>query len=119
MTTESAHVIVGASLAGAQGAQTMREDGFDGPVILIGDENELPYERPGLSKGYLIGTEERAKLDVHRREWYADNDVELRLGEMVTGIDRGAHEIRLAGGERVGYAKLLRTTPSSPPRPHI
>jgi len=65
MAVEGAYVIVGASLAGASAAQALREAGFTGPVVLIGEEGEQPYERPGLSKGYLMGKDERDKLDVH------------------------------------------------------
>ncbi|HVB43911.1 MAG TPA: FAD-dependent oxidoreductase [Streptosporangiaceae bacterium] len=116
MSTDNAYVIVGASLAGARAAQTLREEGFGGPVILIGDEDEIPYERPALSKNYLMGKEEREKLYVHPREWYAEHDVDLRLGVPVTSIDAGAHTVSLAGGEQVGYAKLLLTTGSAPRR---
>jgi 3-phenylpropionate/trans-cinnamate dioxygenase ferredoxin reductase subunit len=113
-STQNAFVIVGASLAGAQAAQTLRGEGFDGPLILIGDETELPYERPPLSKDYLMGNAAKGKLFVHPREWYGENDVDLRLGTTVTRIDRGAHEVTLSDGERLGYARLLLTTGSSP-----
>src|SRR5271166_5259393 len=115
-TNQNAFVIVGASLAGAQAAQTLRGEGFAGPLILIGDETELPYERPPLSKDYLMGKAAKDKLYVQPREWYAENDVDLRLGTTVTQLDRGAHEVTLSDGQRVGYAKLLLTTGSSPRR---
>jgi 3-phenylpropionate/trans-cinnamate dioxygenase ferredoxin reductase subunit len=116
MSADNAYVIVGASLAGAKGAQALREEGFDGPVVLIGDETERPYERPPLSKEYLLGKAEREKIYVHSESWYADNDVELRLGVQVTGIDPAAHEVVLADGSRIGYARLLLTTGASPRR---
>jgi 3-phenylpropionate/trans-cinnamate dioxygenase ferredoxin reductase component len=116
MASNDAFVIVGASLAGASAAQTVRDEGFDGPVVLIGDETELPYERPPLSKDYLMGKSGREKIYAHPAEWYAENDVELRLGETVIGIDRGAREVSLGSGARVPYAKLLLTTGSSPRR---
>jgi 3-phenylpropionate/trans-cinnamate dioxygenase ferredoxin reductase subunit len=112
----SAYVIAGAGLAGAKAAETLRAEGFDGPVVLIGDESERPYERPSLSKDYLQGKAERETIYVHPQAWYADNKVELRLGSPVTGIDRAAHEVTLADGSRAGYAKLLLTTGSSPRR---
>ncbi len=116
MANDDAFVIVGASLAGATAAQALRDEGFDGPVVLIGDEAELPYERPPLSKDYLMGKAGKESIYAHPAEWYPENDVELRLGRAVTGIDRGAQEVSVAGGGRVPYAKLLLTTGSSPRR---
>src|SRR5437773_6435599 len=116
MSESSAYVIAGAGLAGAKAAETLREEGFDGPVVLIGDEAERPYERPPLSKDYLLGKAERDTIYVHPASWYADNGVELRLGVPVTGIDRAAHEVALADGSRIGYARLLLATGSSPRR---
>jgi 3-phenylpropionate/trans-cinnamate dioxygenase ferredoxin reductase component len=81
---------------------------------MIGSENELPYERPPLSKAYMQGKAERDSIFVHPEGWYADANIDLRLGSTVTGIDRAAHQIALADGSRVGYAKLLLTTGSSP-----
>jgi 3-phenylpropionate/trans-cinnamate dioxygenase ferredoxin reductase subunit len=109
---EQTFVIVGASLAGAKAAETLRAEGFTGQVVLIGEEPERPYERPPLSKGYLLGKEERDKVFVHEPGWYQDNRVELRLDTRATGIDREAHEVELAGGERLRYDKLLLTTGS-------
>jgi 3-phenylpropionate/trans-cinnamate dioxygenase ferredoxin reductase subunit len=116
MSASNAYVIAGAGLAGAKAAQTLREEGFDGPVVLIGDEAERPYERPPLSKDYLLGKAERETIYVHPPSWYADNGVELRRGVPVTGIDPGAHEVGLADGSRIGYARLLLATGSSPRR---
>ena len=116
MTTDTTYVIAGASLAGAKAAETLRAEGFDGPLILIGAESERPYERPPLSKGYLLGEAQRETIYVHPSQWYADHDVNLRLGVTVTGIDPGAHQVSLADGSRVGYSKLLLTTGSSPRR---
>ncbi|MCX4718234.1 NAD(P)/FAD-dependent oxidoreductase [Streptomyces virginiae] len=116
MAANNAFVIVGASLAGAKAAQTLREEGFDGPVVLLGDENERPYERPPLSKGYLLGKDERDTVYVHPPQWYAEHDVDLRLGATVTAVDPAGHEVTLADGSRIGYGKLLLTTGSSPRR---
>jgi 3-phenylpropionate/trans-cinnamate dioxygenase ferredoxin reductase component len=116
MTTDRTHVIVGASLAGAKAAETLRAEGFDGPVVLIGEESDRPYERPPLSKDYLLGKAERETLYVHPQEWYAEHDVDLRLGVTVTAIDRAAHEVSLADGSKASYAKLLLATGSSPRR---
>jgi len=116
MTTDTTYLIVGASLGGAKAAEALRASGFDGPLVLIGAENELPYERPPLSKDYLMGKTEREKIYTHPAEWYTEADVDLRLGTVVTAIDRAAHEVTLADNSRVGYAKLLLTTGSSPRR---
>ncbi len=114
MNQNGSYVIVGASLAGAKAAEALRTEGFDGPVILIGDETERPYERPPLSKGYLLGSADRDSIYVHSPEWYGDHNVDLLLGTSVTAVDPAAHEVVLADGSRVGYAKLLLTTGSSP-----
>jgi 3-phenylpropionate/trans-cinnamate dioxygenase ferredoxin reductase subunit len=113
MATEATFVIAGASLAGAKAAQTLREEGFAGQILLIGEETERPYERPPLSKGYLLGKEEKAKLYVHDEGWYRENSVELQLGRRVTHLDRDAHQVELAGGDRVAYHKLLLATGAS------
>jgi len=119
MSESSAYVIVGASLAGAKAAEALREEGFSGPVVLIGDETERPYERPPLSKDYLLGKAERDTIYVHPASWYAENGVELRLGIPVAGVDRAAREVALADGSRTGYAKLLLATGSSPRRVQV
>ena len=116
MTTDTTHLIVGASLAGAKAAETLRAEGFDGSLIMIGQESERPYERPPLSKEYLLGKAERDTIYVHPPQWYAEHDVDLRLGITVTGLHPGSHEVSLADGSRTGYAKLLLTTGSSPRR---
>src|SRR5436190_7162592 len=116
MPSEQTFVIVGASLAGAKAAETLRSEGFDGQVILIGAEPDLPYERPPLSKEYLQGKSDKAKIFVHEQSWYADNNVELRLGTRATALDAGGHTLTLGGGERLSYTKLLLTTGSTPRR---
>jgi 3-phenylpropionate/trans-cinnamate dioxygenase ferredoxin reductase subunit len=105
-------VIVGASLAGAKAAEHLRERGFEGRIVLLGAENQPPYERPPLSKGYLLGTEELSKAYVHEIRWYADHDVELILGARATALDRAAHTVSLDIGGSVHYDKLLIATGS-------
>jgi 3-phenylpropionate/trans-cinnamate dioxygenase ferredoxin reductase subunit len=116
MPDDTSYVIVGASLAGAKAAETLRAEGFTGPIVLVGTEHELPYERPPLSKDYLLGKAERDSIFVHPAQWYADNNIDLRTGVTVTEIDRAAHAVVLADGTRIGYGKLLLTTGSSPRR---
>jgi NADPH-dependent 2,4-dienoyl-CoA reductase/sulfur reductase-like enzyme len=116
MSAEPSYVIVGASLAGAKAAETLREEGFGGAVVLLGQETELPYERPPLSKGYLLGRDGKDTIYVHGRDWYAEHDVDLRLGVTATAIDPAAHRVDLADGTTVGYAKLLISTGASPRR---
>lgn len=114
MAQDTAFIIAGAGLAGAKAAEALRTEGFDGPVLLLGEERERPYERPPLSKGYLLGTSEKEKVYVHPPQWYAANDVDLRTGNAVTALDPAAHEVTLADGSRLGYAKLLLATGSTP-----
>jgi 3-phenylpropionate/trans-cinnamate dioxygenase ferredoxin reductase subunit len=109
-------VIIGASLAGAKAAETLRQEGFDGAVVLIGTEDERPYERPPLSKGYLLGKDPRDSIFVHAEGWYPEHDIELRRGATVTSIDRSARRLGLAGGEPVSYDRLLIATGASPRR---
>jgi 3-phenylpropionate/trans-cinnamate dioxygenase ferredoxin reductase subunit len=107
-------VIVGAGLAGAKAAETLRREGFSGRIVLIGDEDQRPYERPPLSKEYLQGRADRASVFVHPHDWYDQHNVELRTGVPATAIDRDAQEVVLADGDRFAYRKLLLATGSSP-----
>ena len=116
MATDQTFVIVGAGLAGAKAAETLRAEGFEGRVVLVGAEQDRPYERPPLSKGYLLGQEERAKVFVHDEGWYAENSVDLLVGRRVTRLDRAASSVELDGGERIGYDQLLLATGAVPRR---
>jgi 3-phenylpropionate/trans-cinnamate dioxygenase ferredoxin reductase component len=106
------YAIVGASLTGAKAAEELRAAGFGGRILLIGAEPERPYERPPLSKGYLLGADPRDKAYVHDAGWYDAHDVELRLGVRATGLDPTAHTLTLSGDARVRYDKLLLATGS-------
>lgn len=108
------YVVVGGGLAGAKAVETLRGEGFEGPVTLIGTEDELPYERPPLSKGLLLGTDAVDSTRVHPAQWYPEHDVTLRSGTTVTGIDRAAKLVRIDGGEEIAYEKLLLATGSTP-----
>jgi 3-phenylpropionate/trans-cinnamate dioxygenase ferredoxin reductase subunit len=112
-------VIVGAGLAGAKAAETLRAEGFTGRVILIGDERDHPYERPPLSKGYLLGKDDRDSVFVHEPAWYASADIELHLGQPVVHLDRVGRTVTLGDGTALTYDKLLLTTGAEPRRLRI
>jgi 3-phenylpropionate/trans-cinnamate dioxygenase ferredoxin reductase subunit len=114
MGNDRTFVIVGASLCGAKAAETLREQGFDGRLALVGAETERPYERPPLSKEYLRGEAGRDAIFVHEGSFYDDQDIELRLGETAVGLDAAAHEVELAGGERLAFDRLLIATGAEP-----
>ncbi|WP_027342277.1 NAD(P)/FAD-dependent oxidoreductase [Hamadaea tsunoensis] len=105
-------VIVGAALAGAKAAEALREAGFTGKIALIGAENELPYERPPLSKGYLLGKDPREGGQVHDADWYAAQHVDLHLGRTATTLDTAAHTVTLDDGTTLPYTKALLATGS-------
>ena len=112
-------VIAGGGLAAAKAAQTLRDEEFDGEIVLLGAEPERPYERPPLSKGYLLGKDSRDSVYAHPAEWYAEHGVDLRLGVTVTAIDRGTATVATsgpAGDGEVSYDKLLLATGASPRR---
>jgi 3-phenylpropionate/trans-cinnamate dioxygenase ferredoxin reductase component len=116
MTGNQTFVIVGASLAGAKAAETLRQEGFDGRIVLVGAEEERPYERPPLSKEYLRGEVGRENVYVHDEGFYAEHDIELRLGRTAENLDTSTRELELDGGERLGYDRLLLTTGAEPRR---
>ncbi|HKN99297.1 MAG TPA: FAD-dependent oxidoreductase [Pseudonocardiaceae bacterium] len=116
VATSDTFVIVGGGLAGAKAAEALRDQGFDGRVVLVGAEIHLPYERPPLSKDYLAGRAERTSFDVHDENWYTEHDVELKLGVEATAINTAGHEVELSDGSQLSYTKLLLATGSSPRR---
>lgn len=111
--SDETYVIVGASLAGAKAAETLREEGFTGRVVLVGQETEPPYERPPLSKGYLLGTDPRWKAYVHEPTWYAEHHVEWRAGTRATALDLQNRIVTLEDSDELRYDKLLLATGSS------
>jgi 3-phenylpropionate/trans-cinnamate dioxygenase ferredoxin reductase component len=108
--------IVGAGLAGAKAAETLRAEGFDGRLVMIGAEAERPYERPPLSKEYLRGEAGREKVYVHDEGYYAEREIELRLGRTAVSLDTSIRQVRLDDGERVRYDRLLLATGAEPRR---
>jgi 3-phenylpropionate/trans-cinnamate dioxygenase ferredoxin reductase subunit len=110
-------VIVGAGMAGGKAAETLREEGFDGRIVLVGAEADRPYERPPLSKDYLRGESERNGIYLQEDpSWYDEHDVELRTGTHVESLDVGGRAVVLDGGERVDYDALLLATGAEPKR---
>jgi 3-phenylpropionate/trans-cinnamate dioxygenase ferredoxin reductase component len=109
-------VIVGAGLAGAKAAETLRTEGFDGRVVLIGEEPHRPYERPPLSKQYLRGEQGFEDAAVHPAEFYDQHDIELRTSAKVQTLDATSRAVTLASGERLGYDGLLIATGATPRR---
>jgi 3-phenylpropionate/trans-cinnamate dioxygenase ferredoxin reductase subunit len=116
MTSDHTFAIVGASLTGAKAAETLRDEGFDGRVVLIGAEHERPYERPPLSKDYLRGEVDRETVYVHPEGFYAEHDIELRLGRTAVSLNATGSELALDDGERLRYDRLLITVGAEPRR---
>ena len=94
MSSLDSLVIVGASQAGGRAAQAARTTGFGGRIVLIGEEERIPYERPPLSKQLLKGDEGIERVQLHPRTFYEEKSIELKLGAAVTGIDRSARRMR-------------------------
>jgi 3-phenylpropionate/trans-cinnamate dioxygenase ferredoxin reductase component len=114
MNTKPSFVIVGGGMAGALAAQTLREEGFDGKITMLGQEPNAPYERPPLSKDYLQGKAERDSIFVHPQPWYAEHAVELSLGSAVTSLDPASRTVITTNGDQLRYDKLLLATGSKP-----
>ncbi|QZH63522.1 NAD(P)/FAD-dependent oxidoreductase [Mycolicibacterium farcinogenes] len=119
MTTSSTFAIVGGGLAGAKAAEALRDNDFDGHVVLFAAEDKLPYERPPLSKEYLAGKKKLDDFTVDPAAWYRDHNVDLRLGTEVSALDPAGHTLALPDGTTVGYDKLLLATGSASRRPPI
>ena len=109
-----AFVIVGAGLAGAKAAETLRAEGFEGRLVLLGEEPARPYERPPLSKEYLRGEKGFDHAAVHSAGFYEAQGIELRTSTLATRLDPRAREVELGSGERLRYDKLLLTTGAAP-----
>jgi 3-phenylpropionate/trans-cinnamate dioxygenase ferredoxin reductase component len=110
--SEQQFVIIGGSLAGVKAAESLREGGFGGSIVMLEAEHDLPYDRPPLSKGALKGEETYDSATLHPQSWYADNDIDLRLGQKAERIDLSAHEVHVGQQGGLRYDKLLLATGS-------
>lgn len=109
-------LIVGAGHGGAQAAQTLRQQGYDGTIGLIGDEPDLPYDRPPLSKDYLAGDKAWERLVFRSAQAWAEKRVELRLGTRVAAVLPEARLVETSSGDRIGYGALIWATGGAPRR---
>lgn len=112
MSDDRSFVIIGAGLAGAEAADTLRAEGFAGRVVLLGEERVRPYDRVPLSKQYLRSEPGGHQLFVHDEDYYGAHDIELRLGTRAAAIDVDGQQVVLESGERLDYDQLLLTTGS-------
>jgi 3-phenylpropionate/trans-cinnamate dioxygenase ferredoxin reductase subunit len=103
-------LIVGANLTGGAAATTLRTEGFEGRLVLVGEELHPPYERPPLSKEYLRGESKAEDALLHPESWYAENGVELLAGTRATRIDPTDRTVELQGGDRIAYDEVLVAT---------
>jgi 3-phenylpropionate/trans-cinnamate dioxygenase ferredoxin reductase subunit len=109
-------VIVGAGHAGAQVAIALRQQKFVGSIAVIGDEGELPYERPPLSKAYLLGAKTSQQLQIRPPTFWPEHHIEMLLGRRVVAVDAAAHHVLLADGSGIGYGHLVWAAGGSPRR---
>ncbi len=107
--TEGRALVVGASHAGVQVAAGLRQQGWSGEVVVVGDEPALPYHRPPLSKAYLAGTSSLQDLALRKAEFYAKHDIRL-VQSTVTQVDRAAQQVGLNDGTTMGYTHLALCT---------
>ncbi|AKU16428.1 NAD(P)/FAD-dependent oxidoreductase [Luteipulveratus mongoliensis] len=114
MSDERTIAVVGGGLAGAKAVEAVRDEGFEGRLVLLTAEQRLPYERPPLSKGYLQTGEGLDDATVHPQSWYDEHQVDLRLGATVTELDTKGHQVVLDGGETIAYDLALVATGAEP-----
>ncbi|BBY37082.1 reductase [Mycobacterium mantenii] len=119
MADSTSFVIVGGGLAAAKAVEALRDNNFDGHITVFADEQQLPYERPPLSKEYLAGKKSLADFTVQNADWYRDNEVDLRINTRASALDSAGHTVGLSDGTTVGYDKLLLATGSAARRPPI
>jgi 3-phenylpropionate/trans-cinnamate dioxygenase ferredoxin reductase subunit len=117
--TRRTFVVLGGGLASATAAATLRNEGFDGRLVLIGAERLPPYERPPLSKGYLRGEQTAERIVVRPEKWFAEQEIETRFGETASALDLGAGTVALAESDPIRFDALLIATGSRARRPAI
>ena len=110
MSADRTFVIVGAGHAGGRAAQAMRQCGFEGQILLIGEEPHVPYERPPLSKELIVTDAGLEKVRLHEAAWYAENRIDLIAGNGAASIDAAGRRVELADGRAVVFDKLMLTT---------
>ena len=103
-------VIVGAGKAGVQTASSLRDEGFTGEILLVGDEASAPYDRPPLSKSFLSGQESLDDITLHSQSFYESRRITLRTGTGAVGLDRAAGNLLLDDGQAIGYGRLVLAT---------
>jgi 3-phenylpropionate/trans-cinnamate dioxygenase ferredoxin reductase subunit len=109
-------VIVGGGAAGNAAAETLRREGYQGPITLFSADHSMPYDRPNLSKDYLAGTAPADWIPLRSEDFYADHDIDVRLGHRVVGIDPAQKTVTFADGGRASYGALLLATGAEPVR---
>lgn len=109
-------LIVGAGHGGAQAAIALRQAGFAGSVTVVGDEHDLPYERPPLSKDYLAGDKGFDRLLIRKSDFWAERAIDFALGERVCAVDAAAHRARCESGRAIGYGRMIWATGGTPRR---
>ncbi|MFF2087140.1 NAD(P)/FAD-dependent oxidoreductase [Nocardia sp. NPDC058176] len=114
MSSNQHFVVIGGGLGGAKLAEALRANDFDGHVTLLAAEEELPYERPPLSKQHLAGTQQLPDFTVDQAAWYRDHNIDLRLGTTATAFDPAARTVTLPDGSTLSYDKLALATGSRP-----
>jgi 3-phenylpropionate/trans-cinnamate dioxygenase ferredoxin reductase subunit len=108
--SSSSAVIVGAGHAGVQAAASLREDGFQSPIVLLSDEPELPYQRPPLSKAFLKGEMDIHGLPLRAESFFRDHGLDLRRGARATRIDRASERVEMSDGSAIEYGHLILAT---------
>ncbi len=107
-------IIVGAGHGGAQAAVQLRQSGFAGSIAMIGDEPEIPYERPPLSKDFLAGDKEFERMLIRPASFWADREIAMLTGTLVTAVDAAAQSVTTAAGDTIGYGDLIWATGGAP-----
>lgn len=112
-------VIAGGGAAGFAAAEMLRRRGFDGQLTIVSADRDAPYDRPNCSKDYLAGTAPAEWMPLRGDDWYADNDIDLRLATQIASLDPAGHSVTLKGGDALAYDALVLALGAEPSRPPI